>query len=82
MNWKKSIQPINERKKFSDSEAYYLCALALCFSPSLSDSTLTHMHMVLKLDSKEKGMEVYSELQVNSHWQEETRPDLSSSTID
>jgi len=82
MNGKKSIQPINERKKFSKSYAYYLCALALSFLPSLSDPTLTHMHMVLKLDSNEKGMEVDSELQVNFRWQEETRPDLSSSTID
>jgi len=67
MNGKKSIQPINKRKKFSESEAYYLCALALSFSPSLSDSTLNHMHIVLKLNSKEKGMEVDSELQENSH---------------
>jgi len=66
MNEKKSIQPINERKKFFKSEAYYLCALALSFSPSLSNPTLTHMHMVLKLDSKEKGMEVDSKVQENS----------------
>jgi len=64
------------------SEAYYLYALALSFSPSLSDPTLTHMHMVLKLDSKEKGIEVDSELQENSRWQGETRPDLTSSIID